>query len=124
MNIRIKKIIIAAVALFFVGSGVAFAHDRDHRPPGKAYGHYKAKKHHYGWHKKHYKSQRYHGRYEYKEVRHYDRYYGKNERRWRDRHYKPRSDHHGRDYRKHRRYSHRDKGPEVIFKVILKDRIF
>ena len=124
MNIRIKKIIIAAVALFFVSSGVAFAHGSNHRPPGNAYGHYKVKKHHYGWHKKHYKPQRHHGRYVYKEFHHYDHEYGKHERRWRDRHYKPRSDHRDRDYRRYRRYPGRDGGPKLIFKIILKDKIF
>jgi hypothetical protein len=130
MNIRIKKIIIAAVALLFVGSGVAFAHDRDHRPSGKAFGHYKAEKHNSGWHKGHFKSKGHHGKYVYKNVYHYDRDYGKHERRWRERHYKPkrhvykevhRDD---RDYKKHRRYPRRAEGPEVVFKVILRDKIF
>lgn len=42
MMTRIKKIVIATVALLFVFSGVSFAHDwdkRKHKPPGKAYGH-------------------------------------------------------------------------------------
>ncbi len=48
MKTRIKKIIIAAAALLFVSSGVSFAHDWDDKPPGKAYGHHKVKKHHPG----------------------------------------------------------------------------
>jgi hypothetical protein len=71
MNTRIMKIIIAAAALFFVSSGVSFAHDWDHRRPEKAYGHYKVKKHHFGWHKKHYKPGRHHRGYVYKEVHHH-----------------------------------------------------
>ena len=44
MKTRIKKIIIMAVALFFVSVGVSFAHDlkgSQHKSPGNAYGHYK-----------------------------------------------------------------------------------
>ena len=46
MKTRIKKIIMIAAALLFVTSSVSFAHDwndRNHKPSGKAYGHYKVK---------------------------------------------------------------------------------
>ena len=109
MKTRIKKIIMIAVALVFVGSGVSFAHDwndRNHKPPGKAYGHYKVKKHHPRWSNKHFKANRYNSKgYVYKEVRGH-RYY---------------NDH-------HRRPAPRDdviykvalKDPKVVFKIILK----
>jgi len=45
MKTRIKKIILLAAALLFLGTGVSFAHERYPAPPGNAYGHYKAKKH-------------------------------------------------------------------------------
>jgi hypothetical protein len=119
MNIRIKTIIIAAVALFFVGSGVSFAHEWNHRPPGKAY----------GWYNKYNKKWGHHRGYIYKEVYRYD--YGRDQRRWRDRHYRPGRDHRERyiykevhhrdhDYEKHHRRPDRDEGPEVVFKVIIK----
>ena len=46
MKTRIQKIITIAMALLCVGSGVAFAqdwNDRDHKPPGKAYGYTQVK---------------------------------------------------------------------------------
>ncbi|MGB5746613.1 MAG: hypothetical protein WBM69_06505 [Desulfobacterales bacterium] len=52
MKTRIKKIIIVAAAMLFLGSGAAFAHEwnnRNHTPPGKAYGQHKIQKHHPGW---------------------------------------------------------------------------
>ena len=52
MKTRIKKIIMVAAALLFVGSGVSFAHDwndLDYKPQGKAYGHYQVKKVPPGW---------------------------------------------------------------------------
>ena len=73
MKTRIKKIIIVAAALLFVGSSVSFAHDwndRDHKRPGKAYGHNKKRsdyrpgryeKHFYG-----YRHPRYNPRHHYK----------------------------------------------------------
>jgi len=73
MKSRIKKIIIVATALLFVGSGVSFAHDwkdRPHKQRGHAYGHYKKgfdyrpgryEKHFYG-----YRHPRYNPRHHYK----------------------------------------------------------
>jgi len=58
MKTRIKKIILIATAMIFVGSGVSFAHDwndRDYKPPGKAYGHYQIKKVPPGWTNKNFK---------------------------------------------------------------------
>jgi hypothetical protein len=58
MKIPIKKILMIAAAMLFVGSGVSFAHDwndRDHTSPGKAYGHYQVKKVLPGWTKKNFK---------------------------------------------------------------------
>ena len=52
MKTRIKKIILLTAALLFLGTGVSIAHDRHHRPPGHAYGHYKQKGHPV-WYKKH-----------------------------------------------------------------------
>jgi len=83
MKTRIKKIIITAVALFFVSVGVSLAHDQkgnQHKSRGHAYGHYKkGYDYHPGWYNKHHKY-RYHyrDRYRYREVhkvrRHYDRH--------------------------------------------------
>ena len=57
MKTRIKKIIIMAVALFFVSVGVSFAHDQksnQHKPRGNAYGYYKkGYDYHPGWYNKH-----------------------------------------------------------------------
>ena len=52
MKSGIKKIILLTATLMFLGTGVSFAHDRPHRPPGHAYGHYKQKGHPV-WNKKH-----------------------------------------------------------------------
>jgi hypothetical protein len=52
MKTRIQKIVLLTAALIFLGTGVSFAHDRNHRSPGHAYGHYKQKGHPV-WHKKH-----------------------------------------------------------------------
>jgi len=110
MKTKIKKIIIIAAALLFGGSGVSFANDwndRDHKPPGKAYGHYQVKKVAPGWTNKNVKP---HPpitkRYVYKEVRGY-RYYDKHYRRPAPR----------------RTVVHKPakKDPIVVFKVILKD---
>ena len=106
MKTRIKKIIIAAVALLFVSSGVSFAHDRDKKTPGKAYGHHKVKKHHPGWNNKHYKPGRHHRKkYVNKEIHHH--HYYKNH---------------------HRRTAPREaviykaalKDPKIIFKITMK----
>ena len=73
MKTRIKKIIIMAVALFFVSVGVSLAHDQkgnQHKSRGHAYGHYKkGYDYHPGWYNKHHKY-RYHyrDRYRYREV--------------------------------------------------------
>ena len=82
MKTRIKKIIIMAVALFFVSVGVSFAHDQksnQHKPRGNAYGYYKkGYDYHPGWYNKHPKP-KYNSRdrYRYREVPkvryHYDR---------------------------------------------------
>jgi hypothetical protein len=109
MKTRIKKLIIIAAALLFLGTGVSFAHDgndRNHRPPGKAYGHYKVQKHHPGWSDEHFKPNRHISkRCVYKEVR-------------------------GHRYDDHRRrpapredviYKVALKDPKVVFKIIVTD---
>ena len=82
MKTRIKKIIIMAVALFFVSVGVSFAHDVKGSPkkaPGNAYGYYKkGYDYHPGWYNKHPKPKyNFRDRYRYREVPkfryHYDR---------------------------------------------------
>ena len=110
MKTRIKKIIIIAAALLFLGSGVSFAHDWHrgyHRPPGHAHGHYKKwHGHHHGWHKKHYKHRRHHReRYVYKEVHHH----------YQDSHHRRRAPREDVIYKAARN------DPKVIFKVIIKD---
>jgi len=110
MKTRIKKIIIVAAALLFVGSGVSFAHDwndRDHKPPGKAYGHSQVKKQPPGLAKKNFKPYPYYSkRYVYKEVR---------DRRYYD-------DHHRRPApRRNVFYKSVTKDPMVVFKIILRD---
>jgi hypothetical protein len=141
MKTRIKKIIIVAASLLFVGSGVSFAHDRDDKPPGKAYGHYKVKKHHHGWNNKQFKPKRHHReRYSYKENHHHHHHYENHHRRWNNKHFKPRRHHrkryvykeihhHHHDYKNHHRrpapreaviYKADLKDPKIIFKVILK----
>jgi hypothetical protein len=58
MNKRIQKIILILAALIFVSSGICFAkdwNDRDHKPPGKAYGYYQVKKIPPGWANKNFK---------------------------------------------------------------------
>jgi hypothetical protein len=99
-----------AAALLFVSSGVSFANDwndRNHKPPGKAYGHYKVQKQHPGWNTKQLKSKRQiPQKYVYKEVRGY-RYY--------DDHYRRPAP------RRNVVYKTAKKNPIVVFKVILKD---
>jgi len=111
MKTRIKKILIIAAALLFLGSGVSFAHEwnnRNHKPPGKAYGHYKAKKHHPGWNNKHFKPKRHHRkRYVYQEVHRHHHYKNRHRRR------APRED---------AVYKIALKDPKVVFKIIVKDR--
>ena len=51
MKTRIKKIVLLTAALILLGTGVSFAYDRFHKPPGHAYGHYKSKGHPV-WYKK------------------------------------------------------------------------
>ena len=110
MKTRIKKIIMIAAALLFVSSGVSFAHDwndRDHKPPGKAYGHYQVKKLPPGLAKKNFKPNPYYSKtYVYKKVRDH-RYY---------------NDHHRRPApRRNVIYRSVKKGPVVVFKIILRD---
>jgi hypothetical protein len=99
-----------AAALLFVSSGAAFAHDwndRNHRPPGKAYGHYKVQKHHRGWNQKQYRpSPRYGKRYSYKKFRDH-RHYG----------YRHRRPVHGRNVY----YKGSKNDSMVMFKIILKE---
>ena len=52
MKSRIKKIILLTAALIFLGTGIFFAHERHHKPPGHAYGQQKQKEHPI-WNKKH-----------------------------------------------------------------------
>ena len=110
MKTRIKKIIMISAALIFVSSGVSFAHDwndRNHKPPGKAYGHYKVKKQPPGWSNKHFKANRpISKRYVYKEVQRH-RYYDDHHRR--------------RAPREDVVYKVALKDPQVVFKIIVKD---
>jgi len=110
MKTRISKIIMIAGALIFVGSSVSFAHDwndRNHKPPGKAYGHYKVQKQHPGWNTKNFRpNPPITKRYVYKEARGY-RYY--------DDHYRRPAP------RRNVVYKPAKKDPIVVFKVILKD---
>ena len=110
MKTRINKTIMIAVALIFVGSGVAFAHDwkgRNHKPPGKAHGHYKVQKNHPGWTNKNFKPNPYYSqRYVFKEIRDH-RYY--DDHYWRP---APRRD---------VIYKVAQKNPIVVFKIIVND---
>jgi hypothetical protein len=72
MKTGIKKIALLTAALIFLGTGISFAHDRPHRPPGHAYGHYKQKGHPV-WHKKHHGPKWRH--HEYRAQRHVDRHH-------------------------------------------------
>ena len=110
MKTQIKKIIMIAASLLFVTSSVSFAHDwndRNHKPPGKAYGHYKVQKQHPGWNTKQLRSKRWiPQKYVYKEVRSYRHYDG---------HHRPPAP------RRNVVYKTVKKDPIVVFKVILKD---
>ena len=132
MKRQLKKIIFGAAVLLFVISGVSFAHDRDdrhHKHPRKAYGHYKAKKHHPHGNHHHYKPWRhYRGRYMYEKRHHHDRHYYENHhRRWKKRHFKSRRPHRDRyiykEVRHHHENVHRRRVPreDLIYKVALKD---
>jgi hypothetical protein len=111
MKTRIQKIMMIAAALIFVGSGVSFAsdwNDRDHKPPGNAYGNYQVKKVSPGRIKKNLKpnapiTKRY---VVYSDVPAH-RYY--NDHRWRP------------APRRTVVYKPAKKNPIVVFKVILKD---
>lgn len=111
MKIRIQRIIIIAAALFFVGSGVSLAHDwndPDHKPLGKAYGHYQVKKVPPGWTNTNFKpnppvTKTY---VVYREVPDH-RYY--NDHRWRP------------APRRAVVYKPAKKDPIVVFEIILKD---
>jgi hypothetical protein len=111
MKTKVKKIIIIAAALLFVGSGVSFAHDwndRDHKPSGKAYGHYQVKKLPPGLANKNFKPNNppITKRYVYKKVR-APRYYD-------DHHWRPAP-------RRTVIYKPAKRDPIIVFKVILKD---
>ena len=111
MKTRISKIIMIAAALIFIGSGVSLANDwndRDHKPQGKAYGHYQVKKIPPGWTNKNIKQnppvqKRY---VVYREVPDH-RYY--NDHRWRP------------APRRTVVYKPAKKDPIVVFEIILKD---
>ena len=83
MKTRIRKIIIMAVALFFVSVSLSFAHDvkvNSKRAPGNAYGHYKkGYDYHPGWYNKQPKPKyNFRDRYRHRElhkVRHHYDYY-------------------------------------------------
>ena len=110
MKTRIQKIIMIAAALLFVSSGVALAHDwndRNHKPPGNAYSHYKVKKQHPGWNNRQFKPDpRYGKKYAYKRVQR--PYYYKR--------------HHPRPApRRTVIYKPIKKDPVVVFKIVLKD---
>jgi hypothetical protein len=83
MKTRIRKIIIMAVALFFVSVSLSFAHDvkvNSKKVPGNAYGHYKkGYDYHPGWYNKQPKPKyNFRDRYRYREVHkvrhHYHQY--------------------------------------------------
>jgi hypothetical protein len=111
MKTRIKKIIMIAVALIFVGSGESFAqdwNDRGPKPPGNAYGNYQVKKLPPGWANKKFTpnppvTQRY---VVYREVPDH-RYY--NDNRWRP------------APSRNVVYRPAKNDPIMVFKVILKD---
>jgi len=111
MKTQINKIVMIAAALLFVTSSVSFAHDwnvRNHKPPGKDYGHYKVQKHHPGWNTKQLKSKRQiPQKYVYKEVRNH-RYY--------DDHYRRPAPRRNVIYRVVKN------DPFMVFKIIVKDR--
>ncbi len=148
MKSRIKKIVFSATAVLLLTSSVSLAHDWDrhhHKRHGKA--HYKEKKHDHGWRHRHYKSRK-HFKKHYRVHNHrhlrrhrlagyfcedgfyhwYDRHAG----HWKSSH---------RIHRKHHRYSdgyprhyrRKDdrksvvykvalKDPDIVFKIIAKDR--
>ncbi len=110
MKTRMKKIIIVAAALLFLGSGVSFAHDwndRSHKQRGHAYGHNKVKKNQSGWNNKHFRrSPHYSKRYVYKEV-HHNQYYENHHRR-------PAA-------REDVIYKVALKDPNLVFKIVVKD---
>ena len=111
MKTRISKIIMIAAALIFIGSGVSLANDwndRDHKPQGKAYGHYQVKKVSPGWTNKNIKpnppvTKRYVVSREVPDYRYY------NDHRWRP------------APRRTVVYKPAKKDPIVVFQVILKD---
>ena len=130
MKTQLKKILIGAAALLFVMSGVSFAydgHDRHHKPHRKAYGLYKAKKHHPYWNNKHFKPWRhYRDRYTREEIHHHHNYEN-NHRRWKKNHFKSRRPDRDRyiykEVNHHYENHHRRRAPreDLIYKVALKD---
>jgi len=108
MKSGIKKIILLTVAMLFLGTGVSFAYDRYHKPPGNAYGHYKQKGHPVWQHK-----------YPKAKWRHY--------RSWdQPRHYQERYHYHD-SYRYRVGYEETEfklsvADPTLAFKVVVTDR--
>ena len=137
MKSQIKKIIMTVSALFFVFSGLAFAHGPDkphYRHKGKANRDYQTEKRYSGWNNKHLKPWKHYRKYHWK--RHFAGYYCKDgfyhyydrkSRRCRIEKFKSR--HHSRDrygyknrHRSHHYYYRRHAPREdVVYKVALKD---
>ena len=85
MKTRIKKIILMAVALFFVSAGLSVAHDSKdshHKKHGHAYGFYKkGYDSHPGWHTQRHKPKyHYRDRYRYREVHKVQHHYHHSDR--------------------------------------------
>jgi hypothetical protein len=100
-----------AAALLFVGSGVALAHDwndRNHKPPGKACGHYKVKKQPPGRTKKNFKPK-------LPVNKRYVVYRGVSDHLYYDKHYRRPVPRRTVVYRPVR------KDPVVVFKIVLND---
>jgi len=111
MRTRIKKIMMIAAAVIFVGSSISFAHDRNgknHKSAQKAYGHYKVQKQPPGRTNKNFRpnppvTKRYVVYRKVPDHRYYDYHY---------RHPAP---------RRTVIYKPAKKDPIVVFKIILKD---
>lgn len=111
MKTRIQKIIMIAAAMLFVSSGVALAHDwndRNHKPAGKAYGHYKVQKQPPGWTKKNFKPHP-------PVTKRYVVYRGVPNHRYYDKHHRRPAP------RRTVVYAPVKKDPVVVFKIVLKD---
>lgn len=110
MKTRIKKIIMIAAALLFVGSGVSLAGDwneRNHKPARKAYSHSKVKNQDSGWNGRQFNPNPHYGKwYAYKRVQ-------------RPHYYKR---HHPRPApRRTVIYKPVKKDPVMVFKIVIKD---